>query len=69
MNKREADQLVCLGENKSISMLTLALQKIGVKAISLTGWQAGIITNDCFGYAHINNIKTEKSGVKIFLFP
>lgn len=67
-NKREADQLVCLGENKSIALLALALNNLGVKAISLTGWQAGIITNDCFGYAHINTIQTEKIKQKLRKF-
>ena len=38
---REMDMLLAAGEEISISLLTMALQELGVSAISLTGWQAG----------------------------
>lgn len=53
---REFDQLVCTGENKSVALLCMALAQIGVKAKSLTGWQAGIVTNQNFGSAIIQQI-------------
>ena len=57
---RELDQLACIGENKTISLLAGALCEEGVKAISLTGWQAGVITSDDFSKAKINKIKVQK---------
>ena len=59
-NLRELDQLVSIGENKTISLLGLALGKINVRAISLTGWQAGIITTTKFSAAQIKEIRIEK---------
>ena len=44
-NKRELDMLVSVGEQISAAKLTILLQEMGYKAISLTGWQAGIKTN------------------------
>ncbi len=41
---REMDMLLAAGEEISISLLTMALQELGVSAISLTGWQAGFNT-------------------------
>ncbi|MDO8550702.1 MAG: aspartate kinase [Ignavibacteria bacterium] len=43
---REIDMLLSTGERISMSLLCIALNDLGVKAISLTGSQAGIITND-----------------------
>ena len=42
---REMDMLLAAGEEISISLLTMALQELGVSAISLTGWQAGFNTD------------------------
>jgi aspartate kinase len=44
--KREIDMLLSTGERVSMSLLCIALQDTGIDAISLTGSQAGIITND-----------------------
>jgi aspartate kinase len=44
--KREMDMLLSTGERVSMSLLCIALNELGVDAISLTGSQAGIITND-----------------------
>ncbi len=43
---REIDMLLSTGERVSMSLLCIALNDLGIKAISLTGSQAGIITND-----------------------
>lgn len=42
--KREMDMLLATGEQVSISLLTMALTEMGEQAVSLTGWQAGIVT-------------------------
>lgn len=44
--RREIDMLLSTGERISMSLLCIALNEIGIKAVSLTGSQAGIITNN-----------------------
>ena len=44
-SSREMDMLLATGEQISISLLAMALQEIGVSAVSLTGWQAGFVTD------------------------
>lgn len=53
---RELDVLVSTGEQITISLLTLSLIKKGYKAISLTGSQAGIITDSSYNKARIKSI-------------
>lgn len=55
-NQRELDALLHTGEVQTISLLSASLQSIGVKAISLTGWQAGIYTDSTYGRAFIRSI-------------
>lgn len=59
-SKRELDMLLTTGEQVSISLLAMAIQAKGFKAISLTGWQAGIQTESIHGNARIQTIATEK---------
>ncbi len=54
---RELDMLISAGERISMSMMTIALQKLGISAISFTGSQAGIMTSNKHGYAYIKEIK------------
>ncbi len=44
--RREVDMLVSVGERISMSLLCMAIQRLGFDAISFTGSQCGIITND-----------------------
>ena len=57
---REMDMLLATGEQVSISLLTMALNELGTPAISLTGTQAGIITESAHGRARIIEIRTER---------
>ncbi|WP_269623849.1 aspartate kinase [Prochlorococcus marinus] len=57
---REMDMLLSTGEQVSISLLTMALKELGTQAISLTGTQAGIITESAHGRARILEIRTER---------
>ncbi|GAB6279964.1 MAG: aspartate kinase [Thermovirga sp.] len=41
MNRREIDQLIATGEQQSVALLTMALEKLGVRARSFSGGQAG----------------------------
>lgn len=58
--EREMDMLLSTGEQVSISLLTMALQRLGVPARSLAGWQAGIETDDVHGNACITTIDTDR---------
>lgn len=53
---RELDVLVSTGEQVTISLLTLSLICKGYKAVSLTGSQAGILTDSSFNKARIESI-------------
>lgn len=55
---REMDVLVSTGEQVTIALLAMALQKRGVDARSYTGWQVGIKTDSAFMKARIEDIDT-----------
>ncbi len=57
---RELDVLLSTGEQISTAKLTILLNKLGYKAISLTGWQAGICTNNTNQNALIECIDTSR---------
>ena len=59
-SKREMDMLLATGEQISIALLAMAIEKIGAPVISLTGWQAGFVTNSNSGNARIDRIDTER---------
>ncbi|UXD88649.1 aspartate kinase [Thalassolituus hydrocarboniclasticus] len=55
---REMDVLVSTGEQVTIALLAMALQKRGVDARSFTGWQVGIKTDSSYMKARIEDIDT-----------
>lgn len=57
---REIDMLLATGEQISASLLAMALHHRGRDAISLTGWQAGIRTNNVFRAARITGIESAR---------
>lgn len=57
---REMDVLLTTGEQVTISLLSMALQSIGHEAVSYTGWQVPITTNNIHSKARIENINTDK---------
>jgi aspartate kinase len=59
-SKREMDMLLSTGEQISIALLAMAIEKLGYHATSLTGYQAGITTNSNYGNARIKSIDTER---------
>lgn len=59
-SKREMDMLLSTGEQISISILAMAIQKLGVNAVSLTGWQVGMNTDSNYGGARIRKIDGER---------
>ena len=59
-SKREMDMLLSTGEQISIALLAMAIEKLGCPVVSLTGWQAGIRTKATYGNARIDKIDTER---------
>jgi aspartate kinase len=59
-SQREMDMLLSTGEQLSSSLLAMALGEKGYDCISLTGRQAGILTDDVYSNAKILNIKTDR---------
>lgn len=55
--KRELDMLLTAGERVSMALLAIAINSMGWHAISFTGSQSGIITDDGHGEARIVNVK------------
>jgi aspartate kinase len=55
---REYDTVVATGEQVTIGLLAIALQQIGVKARSWTGWQIPVRTDAAHGKARIERIET-----------
>lgn len=56
---REFDQIMATGEIVSASLMALSLESLGLKAMSLTGMQAGIQTNDLHQDASIQSIQSD----------
>ena len=59
-SKREMDVLLATGEQVSMALLAMALEKLGAPVISLTGWQAGMVTNSNHGNARIKKVDSER---------
>ena len=59
-SKREMDMLLACGEQMSISLCAMAIQALDCQVISLTGWQAGMLTDSVYGNAWIKNIRTDR---------
>lgn len=58
--ERELDMLMTTGEQQSIALLAIALESMGMKAISFTGPQVGIKTDSIFGRSRIVEIKADR---------
>ena len=57
---REMDMLLTIGERKSMALLCMALADLGVEAVSFTGSQVGIITDNVHGKAKILEVKGDR---------
>jgi aspartate kinase len=56
---REMDVLLATGEQTTIALFCIAVKAMGAEAVSMTGYQAGIMTDGRFGQARINWIQTQ----------
>lgn len=57
---READMCLATGEQLSAGLMALALQALGCDAISLTGGQAGLLTDEDFGSARVRGLVSDR---------
>jgi len=58
--RREIDMLLTTGEQISIALLAMAIGELGCPAVSLTGLQAGIVTDNAHTKARIMKIDTQR---------
>ena len=56
-NRRELDMLLTTGERISMSLMSMALSDLGVPAISFTGSQAGVMTDESHSSARILDVR------------
>src|ERR1700754_60849 len=56
-NRRELDMLLTTGERISMSLMSMALSDLGAPAISFTGSQAGVMTDDSHSAARILDVR------------
>ena len=59
-SKREMDVLLSTGEQISIALMAMAIEKLGFPVISLTGWQVGMRTNSAYGGARIQRVDGDR---------
>ena len=57
---REMDAYLSAGEQLSASLMAMALGAMGVPAVSLSGWQAGLLTDDIYGNARILGLRNDR---------
>ncbi len=59
-SKRELDMLLSAGEQMSVALLAMAIEKLGLPVCSLLGWQVGVHTDSIHGMARIKSVDTER---------
>ncbi len=59
-SKREKDMLLAAGEQVSIALLAMAIEKKGCPVVSLLGWQAGFQTSSAHTSARIKRVRTDR---------
>ncbi|HIZ22987.1 MAG TPA: aspartate kinase [Candidatus Blautia faecigallinarum] len=58
--KREMDMLFTIGEQMSVSLMAMAMNKLGVPAVSLNAFQVAMHTTSTYGNARLKRIDTER---------
>ena len=58
--KREMDMLFTIGEQMSVALMAMAMDKLGVRAISLNAFQVAMHTTSSYGNARLKRIDTER---------
>lgn len=57
---READACVSAGEQISAALVAMAVEEMGFAAVSLTGWQAGLVTDSQYGSARVRFLRGDR---------
>lgn len=57
---RELDAYLASGEQQSAALMTMALQELGISAVSLTGWQAGLLTDSNHTDARVQGLTGDR---------
>lgn len=60
VNKRELDSLLSTGEQRTITLLAMAIEHEGIPAVSMTGYQCGFKTSEDHTFAKIHDIDIER---------
>ena len=58
--KREMDMLLTIGEQMSVALMAMALEKLGIPAVSLNAFQVSMHTTSTHGNARLKRIDTER---------
>ena len=64
-SKREMDMLLADGEQISVALLAMAIEKMGFPVVSLLGWQAGVQTDSNYGMAKIKTVSSERLSTEL----
>ena len=59
-SEREMDAYLAAGEQMSASLMAMMLHSLGQKAVSLTGWQAGLLTDHVHGNARVTGLTNDR---------
>jgi len=59
-SKREMDALLSTGEQISIALMAIALEKLGLPVVTLAGWQIGMYTDTNYSNARIKSVSGER---------
>lgn len=59
-SQREMDAYLASGEQMSAGLMAMAIQSLGQPAVSLTGWQAGLLTEDVHGNAKVQMLCNDR---------
>ena len=57
---RELDAYLASGEQMSAALMAMALEKLGIPTVSLTGWQAGLMTDSMHGDARVRGLRGDR---------
>jgi len=64
-SRREMDVLLSTGEQQSVALMAMQLEKMGLPVVSLTGIQAGVFTNTDYSNARIEKINYERIAAEL----
>ena len=57
---REMDAYLASGEQQSAALMAMAVRTLGIEAVSLTGWQAGLLTDGVHGNARVLGLRNDR---------